>query len=357
MKKILRCAQDDKRRAQDDKRRARNDSGSLWSSSFRASTRLLNPKSKIQNLKSRITERDNPASVALDTKSTEEILCIVNHEDQRVPPAVRKVIPRIARAVELVVKALERGGRLVYIGAGTSGRLGVLDAAECVPTFGTHRVVAVMAGAPQAMFKPVEGAEDDPEQAVRDLRRLKLNRRDVLVGISASGGTPYTLAGLRYARKLRAKTVAITNNPGSEMDEWADVTIAAVVGPEVIAGSTRMKAGTAQKLILNMLSTASMVRLGRVFSGRMVSVQMTNEKLKKRGEAMLAQGAGVTPDAARHALEQSGWSLPVALLMLWKHIPRSEAVKLLGRRKNPASVLRQARAEWAKSLTRSPDRV
>jgi len=316
---------------------------------------LLNPKSKIQNLKSNITERENPASIELDTKPTREILRIINQEDHKVAAAVSRGIPQIARAVDLIVKALERGGRMVYIGAGTSGRLGVLDAAECIPTFGTESVVAVMAGAPRAMFKPVEGIEDDTGQAVRDLRRLKLSRRDVVVGISASGRTPYTLGGLGYARKLRARTVAVTNNPHAEMSKLADVTISAVVGPEVIAGSTRMKAGTAQKLILNMLSTASMVRLGRVFSGWMVNVRMNNEKLKKRGQDMLATGAGVSPGVARRTLEEAGWNLPVAFLMLWKGISRREAVSTLRLGKNPAAVLRRARAEWATSLALSRD--
>src|SRR5436309_3463644 len=222
----------------------------------------------------RITERQNPVSADLDAKSTLEILRIINREDRKVAPAVAKVIPQIARAAELAIKASAEGGRLVYLGAGTSGRLGVLDAAECIATFGTESVMAVMAGAPEAMFRPTEASEDDPSLAVRDLRRVRFNRRDVLVGISASGRTPYVLGGLRYARRLSAKTVVLTSNPDAPIKRLADVSIVPVVGPEVIAGSTRMKAGTAQKLALNMLSTTVMVRLGRVFSNLMINVQL-----------------------------------------------------------------------------------
>jgi N-acetylmuramic acid 6-phosphate etherase len=296
----------------------------------------------------RITERENPASASLDLKPTSEILRIINREDRKVAPAVGKVIPQIARAVDLVVEALTAHGRLVYLGAGTSGRLGVLDAAECIPTFGTDRVVAVMAGAPKAMFRPTEGAEDDPQQAVRDLRRIKLSRRDVLVGISASGRTPYTVAGMRYARRVGAKTIALINNPSAPLRRVADVAIAPVVGPEVIAGSTRMKAGTAQKLALNMLSTASMVRLGRVLSHWMVNLRLNSEKLRKRGQAILMKASGVGAARAATALMQSGGDLPTALLMLWKKTSQPAALRLLGSGKDTASVLRTAWTEQAR---------
>jgi N-acetylmuramic acid 6-phosphate etherase len=294
----------------------------------------------------RITERENPASASLDAKPTREILRIINREDHRVATAVSRAIPAIARAVELIVQALERGGRLVYLGAGTSGRLGVLDAAECIPTFGTDRVVGVMAGAPESLYKPIEGVEDDPRQAIRDLLKIKLNRGDVLVGISASGRTPYALAGMRYARRLGATVLAVTANPGAPMRRLAAVTIATIVGPEVIAGSTRMKAGTAQKMVLNMLSTASMVRVGRVLSSWMVNLRMNSEKLRKRGEAMLAKATGTSPAAAARTLKASGGNLPVALLMIWKNVGRLEAHRLLEEGRNPAAVLRQAQAEW-----------
>jgi len=305
----------------------------------------------------RITERDNPASKSLDTKPAREIVRLINREDRKVAAAVGRVLPQIARAVDLIVDALEQGGRLVYVGAGTSGRLGVLDAAECIPTFGTDRVLAVMAGAPASMFQPIEGAEDNTQQAVRDLRKVKLSRRDVVVGVSASGRTPYTLAGMSYARRLGAKTLAVTANPQAPMRKLATVTIATVVGPEVIAGSTRMKAGTAQKLVLNMLSTASMVRVGRVLSGWMVNMRMKSGKLRTRGEAMLAKAAGVGQATASRALEASGRNLPAALLMLWRNISRHEAEKLLAEGKNPAQVLREAYTGWKLDSSRKTSRT
>jgi len=254
-------------------------------------------------------------------------------------------IPQIARAVDLAVEAIQRGGRLVYLGAGTSGRLGVLDAAECVPTFGTDRVVPVLAGGPAAMFRSVEGAEDSARQAVRDLRRLELRPQDVLVGISASGTTPYVLGGMRYARRMGASTVALTSNPAAPLGRWADVRIVPVVGPEVIAGSSRMKAGTAQKLILNMLSTATMARLGRVFSNWMIHVRLNNEKLRKRARGILMKVAGASPTRAAKVLEESGHNLPVALLMQAKKISKRQAERLLSSGQSAADVLRAALGE------------
>jgi len=295
--------------------------------------------------RARITELENPASASLDTKSTREILRLINREDRKVPAAVAKALPQIARAVELAVKALAEGGRLIYLGAGTSGRLGVLDAAECVPTFGTDRVVGVMAGAPEAMFRPTEASEDNPRQAKRDLRRIKLARRDVLVGISASGRTPYTLGGMRYARRLGARTIGLTSNPHAPLGSLADVAIVPVVGPEVIAGSTRLKAGTAQKLVLNMLSTASMVRWGRVLSHWMINVQLRNRKLRARAKAILMKAAGVSAVTAAETLHRAGYQLPVALLMLGKKISKEQARRLLARWPDTAGVLRAALAE------------
>jgi N-acetylmuramic acid 6-phosphate etherase len=224
----------------------------------------------------------------------------------------------------------------------------VLDASECIPTFGTDRVVAVMAGAPDSMFKPIEGAEDDPHLALRDLRAIKLNRRDAVVSISASGRTPYAIAGLRYARKLGGAAIAVTANPDAPMRKWAHVTIATVVGPEVIAGSTRMKAGTAQKLVLNMLSTASMVRVGRVLSSWMVNLKMNSEKLRKRGELMLIKATGASTVVAARALHASGRRLPVALLMLWNNISPQDALRLLEDDRNASRVLRDSYLKWKK---------
>lgn len=309
-----------------------------------ATTRGLLPRNKASSLR-RITEQSNPISVDLDKKSTRAILEIINREDHAVAPAVRKVIPQIARAAELAIQANRRGGRLVYLGAGTSGRLGVLDAAECIPTFGTDSIIAVMAGAPESMFRPTEASEDDPRLAVRDLRRIRFARRDVLVGISASGRTPYVLGGLRHARRLGAKTVVLTSNPGAPVIRLADVAIVPVAGPEVIAGSTRMKAGTAQKLVLNMLSTATMVRLGRVFSNLMINMQLNNEKLVARGKDILVQVTGASPETAARALAESGRHLPVALLMLLRGLSMTEAVDLLDREPSIPKVFRRMRRQ------------
>ena len=288
----------------------------------------------------RVTERENPASVGLDTKPTTEILRLINREDQGVAPAVGRTMSQIARAVDMAVQALRNGGRMIYLGAGTSGRLGVLDAAECMPTFGSDRVLAVIAGGRGAIFKSREGAEDKPFEAVRDLRRVKLSKKDVLVGISASGRAPYTLGGMRYARQLGAKTVGLTVNPAAPMKSLAHVFIAPLVGPEVLTGSSRMKAGTAQKLVLNMLSTATMVRLGRVFSHWMISMQLTNQKLRERGQQILIRATGASPAHAARALKAARDNLPVALLMLRLGINRDEAQKLLANGKSIASVIR-----------------
>lgn len=291
----------------------------------------------------RITERRNPASAALDTKPTREILRIINREDHRVAPAVRKALPQIARTVDLAVDALKNGGRVVYLGAGTSGRLGALNAAECLPTFGSDQIVAILAGAPVSLLRSAEDFEDDPEQAVRDLKKIHFTRHDLLVGISASGSAPYVLGGMRYARRLGAKVAALTSNPDAPLEALADVTILTVVGPEVIAGSSRMKSGTAQKLALNMLSTATMVRLGCVLSNRMINVQLTNQKLRERAQGILVQLTGASPAAAASALKDSGRSLPVALLMVVKKITRQEAVLELHQQgKSLAQVLREA---------------
>jgi N-acetylmuramic acid 6-phosphate etherase len=306
-------------------------------------SRTRNRESKIANLESTITERANPASVSLETETTQEILRLINREDRKVAPAVARVLPQIARAVELAAKALARGGKLVYLGAGTSGRLGVLDAAECIPTFGTDRVQALMAGGPAAMFRPTEISEDNPRLAARDLRRLPLASGDVLVGVSAGGTTPYTLAGLRYARRLGAATVALTCNPAAPFRRLADLAIVPVVGPEIIAGSSRMKAGTAQKLVLNMLSTATMARLGRVLAGRMIHVQMNNRKLRERGRRILMSVAGASAVRAKAALQASGGDLPVALVMLKRRVSRREAQRLLGASASLRTLLRPAR--------------
>ena len=287
------------------------------------------PKQKGKAGPQKITEAVNPASASLETKPLAEVLRIINREDRKVALAVSKIIPQIAQAAEIVVRALDRGGRLVYIGAGTSGRMGALDAAECLPTFGTRQVIAVLAGGPAAMLRSAEGVEDDEACAVRDLRKIKLSKRDVLIGIAASGSTPYTCAGLRYARGLGLGTIALTSNPGSPVTALADVSIVPVTGPEIVAGSTRMKAGTAQKLVLNMLSTASMVGLGKVYAGLMVNVQLTNRKLRQRAIEILMKTQGVSVAEAARAITESNGKLPVALVMLAKGVSSREAARLV----------------------------
>jgi len=263
------------------------------------------------------TERRNPRSRRLDELTTRELLQTINHEDQTVAGAVKKEIGAIARAVTVIVQAIERGGRLIYVGAGTSGRLAALDAAECPPTFGvpSSLVQAVIAGGRRAMTRASEDQEDSFVQGGRDLADRQISARDVVVGVTASGGTPYVLGALRYARKRSATTVAVTSNRTSAAARIARITIAPRTGPEVIAGSTRMKAGTAQKLILNMLSTATMIRLGRVYNNWMVDLSMSNEKLRKRGLRILEEATGAGSADAKRALARSG-NLRVALLML-----------------------------------------
>ncbi len=243
---------------------------------------------------------------------------MLNREDATVALAVRRELPRIARAVDAIVKSLRRGGTLFYVGAGTSGRLAVLDAAECPPTFGTPpgMVRAIIAGGERALRHAVEGAEDSAANGARDLRRAGVSRRDVVVGIAASGTTKYVLGALDFARRRGALTVGVTSNPRSPVARKARISIAPDTGPEAIAGSTRMKAGTAQKMVLNMLSTAAMVRLGRVYENWMVHVALTNQKLRRRGARILEEAAGVSLSAAEHALHQAGHDLPAALVML-----------------------------------------
>ena len=263
------------------------------------------------------TERRNPRSQRLDQLTTRELLQTINREDQLVAGAVRAELGTIAQAVTAIVQTIDRGGRLIYVGAGTSGRLAALDAAECPPTFGVPSglVQAVIAGGRRALTRASEDVEDSVLQGGRDLAARKVSVRDAVVGVTASGGTPYVLGALRYARKRGAMTIAITSNRRSPAARIAKIAIAPQTGAEVIAGSTRMKAGTAQKLILNMLSTAAMVQLGRVYNNWMVDLSMSNEKLRRRGLRILEEATGATPAAAKRALARSG-NLRVALLML-----------------------------------------
>lgn len=277
------------------------------------------------------TERANLATTRLDRLAAREIAKIINTEDARVAPAVARALPEIARAIDVISEALSSGGRLIYVGAGTSGRIAALDAAECPPTFNTDpkMVQYVMSGGEKALGHAAEAQEDWPALGRRDIARRKPGKRDVVVGISASGRTPYTVAALRYARSQGATTVAVTNNRGSWLERVADMAIVADVGPEVVAGSTRMKAGTAQKLILNMLSTGAMARLGYVYGNLMVNVQVKNEKLWERGITVLEGAAGVGRAAAGEALKAAGGSVPVALVMLKAGVSKAAAQRRL----------------------------
>ena len=268
----------------------------------------------------------------------------MNREDRQVPLAVGRELPAIERAVEAIVAGIRKGGRLFYVGAGTSGRLGVLDAAKCPPTYGVspRLVQGIIAGGKRAMIGAVEGAEDSVANGVRDLRAKKIGPADVVVGIAASGTTPYVLSALTYARRHGAITVGVTSNRNAPISRVAAIVIAPQVGSEVVTGSTRLKAGTSQKLVLNMLSTAAMVRLGHVYENLMIDVAMTNQKLRGRGLRILAEASGKSPSAARHALRQSGHNLRTALIMLKRGLDAGSArARLLSTKGN----LRQALGE------------
>ena len=270
------------------------------------------------NLAGLSTETRNPNTMELDRMTPLEIVTVMNEEDARVPEAIRPALPYIARCVEWAAQSIESGGRLIYMGAGTSGRLGVLDAAECPPTFGVspETVVGLIAGGDRAFLKAVEGAEDSRELGEEDLRRLGLTPKDTVVGIAASGRTPYVLGGLHYAGTVGCHTAAISCNPGSPIGKAAQLAIEVVPGPECLTGSTRLKAGTAQKLILNMISTATMVRCGKTYENLMVDVVPSNEKLRVRAENIVMEAASVTREQAQEALRQSHDRVKTAILML-----------------------------------------
>jgi len=260
-----------------------------------------------------------------------QIVRLMSREDRKVPTAVARELPAIAQAVEAIVQRIENGGRLIYVGAGSSGRIATLDASECPPTFGTppELVQALIAGGKRAMTQAVEGAEDRWGEAVRDLKRIRLTGADAVVGIAASGTTPYVLAALAFAKKRKALTIAITSSRRSPLARAARIAIAPEVGPEVIAGSTRLKAGTAQKLVLNMLSTATMVRLGHLYDNLMIDVARTNEKLRDREKRILMEASGRDVSAVEHALRQSKHNLRLALIMLKRNISAEQAKKRL----------------------------
>jgi N-acetylmuramic acid 6-phosphate etherase len=283
------------------------------------------------NRTARATEQRNPRTRGLDAKSTSDILRTIHREDATVAKAVAGAISAIARAVDAIAHSLQHGGRLFYVGAGTSGRLAALDAAELPPTFGTpaRLVQAVIAGGRRALTHAVEGAEDNRAQGARDLVARRLHAGDVVVGITASGSTPYVLGALEFARRRGAVTVGMTSNPRTPILRLARIPIVTPTGPEVITGSTRMKAGTAQKLVLNMLSTGTMVRMGRVYDNWMIGVALTNRKLQARGLRILVDASGATVAEATHALRQSGHNMGAALLMLKAGVNAREAHRRL----------------------------
>lgn len=283
------------------------------------------------DLSSMMTETRNPATKNLDQMSTTELLTVMNKEDAEVPKAVAKVIPQIAQTVEWVKEAFNNGGRLFYIGAGTSGRLGVLDASECPPTFSVPptMVIGIIAGGDHALRNPIEGAEDDPVQGERDLAEHNLNSHDVVVGIAASGRTPYVLGAIDYAKKTGCHTVALVCNKGSEMANRSELSIEVVPGPEVITGSTRLKSGTAQKLVLNMITTASMVGIGKVYQNLMVDVSPSNEKLVVRAENIIMEATGVGREQAKKVLNEAGGSVKLAIVMTLTNSSKQEGEKLL----------------------------
>ncbi len=279
------------------------------------------------------TESDNPASRHIDTLPTSEVVALINAEDAKVAAAVQAALPQITEATEAIVKALSAGGRLFYVGAGTSGRLGVLDAVECVPTFSAppELVQGIIAGGEAALTQAVEGAEDDPAQARLDMQAHGVTAVDVVCGIAASGRTPYVVGALKYARELGAATIAIACNPQSAIGALAEISISVDLGPEIISGSTRMKAGSAQKMILNMISTAAMIRLGKVYGNLMVDVKVTNQKLAQRAVRLVRHIAGVDEIIADYLLALSGMEVKTAVVMHIKQVDAPAARVLLER--------------------------
>ena len=285
----------------------------------------------LQTLSTLITEQRNPNSMHVDSLSALDIVQLMNDEDKQVPLAIEKCLPQIAQAVECIVAAFQQGGRLVYIGAGTSGRLGVLDASECPPTFGVspEMVKGIIAGGERALRHPIEGAEDSKAQAVVDLQTIQFSSKDVLVGIAASGRTPYVIGALEYAKSLGSVTVSIASNPNSAMANIVDIAIDTVVGAEVLTGSSRLKSGTAQKLVLNMLTTASMILMGKCYQNLMVDVQASNEKLKARAIRIVMQATDCDKALAEETLKQADQNAKLAIMMILSGLDRVQAEALL----------------------------
>ena len=289
------------------------------------------PNSHADRLANLPTEQRNASSMDLDLLSSEQILRLMNCQDKLVPVAVEKQIPQIVRAVDMIVEALKNGGRLLYAGAGTSGRLGVVDASECPPTFGTdpEQVKGIIAGGRDAVFRSQEGAEDDAAAGRRDIDREHTGPRDVVCGIAASSVTPYVVAAVARGRELGAKTIFIATNPAGELVAWVDVAICPEVGPEVLMGSTRLKSGSAQKLVLNMLTTAAMVKLGKVYENMMVDLHLSSVKLQERGKRIVALATGANEERAVAVLKEAGGHVKTAIVMIAGNLSAAEAGKKL----------------------------
>ncbi|WP_286233942.1 N-acetylmuramic acid 6-phosphate etherase [Thalassotalea sediminis] len=285
----------------------------------------------IEELQFMASEGRNPDTMDLDLLDTTSLLVSLNKEDHKVASIVEQAIPEITLAVEEIVKTFNKGGRLIYVGAGTSGRLGVLDAVECPPTFSVtdQQVTALIAGGERAMYKAVEGAEDDPELAITELKQKQLMKDDIVVGIAASGRTPYTISALKYAKEVGAKAIGVACNADSDLLKEADIAICAEVGPEALTGSTRLKSGTAQKLILNMLTTASMIKTGKIYENLMVDVYASNEKLKARAIRIVMQASACDVKTATHALSNAGNNAKLAILLVLTGLSVEDAKLLL----------------------------
>ena len=284
-------------------------------------------KDIFDEIKKLVTEQRNPATMDIDTKSALDIVRLINAEDQKVAPIVKEELAYVAQAIEVVVEAFKNGGRLIYVGAGTSGRLGVLDASECPPTFGSdpEMVQGIIAGGYGALVTAVEGSEDLSENGARDLKERNLVAKDVVCGLAASRRTPYVLAAVEYARQLGCRTLYVTCTPREEINFQVDVAICPVVGPEVVMGSTRMKAATAQKMVCNMITTAAMIRLGKVYGNMMVDLQMNSRKLQERSKRVLMMVTGVEYEQAARVLERSGGHVKTAIVMILSELEAEEA--------------------------------
>ena len=295
----------------------------------------MSEQNLLNSLETMLSEQRNPNTLHIDALSPLEVVTLLNHEDKQVAFAVEKNLPQIAQAVEHIVAAFQSGGRLVYMGAGTSGRLGVLDASECPPTFGvpSSMVVGLIAGGETALRNAVEGAEDNREAGEQDLRHIHFSRKDVLVGIAASGRTPYVIGGLTYAKQLGATTVSLVSNPNAIMSEIADIAITTAVGPEALTGSSRLKSGTAQKMVLNMLTTAAMIRLGKCYQNLMVDVQATNQKLKARAIRIVMQATDCDQTTAEQTLFMTHGNAKLAIMMLLSGLDKDQAETVLTQNK------------------------